>query len=103
MNYRILGQTGRKVSEIGFCGWAIGGTSEAAGTQWGWGETPERDAIAAVRRARERGVNFFDTADVYGNGRTEAVFGKALSSQSHRVYVASNVGNVLRHGAATQH
>src|SRR2546429_7884358 len=92
MNYRTLGQTGLKVSEISFGAWAIGGTSEAAGTQWGWGETPEAEAIAAIRRARELGVNFFDTADVYGNGRSEEVLGKALSSEWDKVYVASKVG-----------
>lgn len=98
MNYRILGQTGLKVSEISFGAWAIGGASEAAGTQWGWGETPERDAIAAVHRARELGVNFFDTADVYGNGRSEEILGKALSSQWDKVFVASKAGNVVRNG-----
>ena len=98
MNYRTLGQTGLKVSEISFGAWAIGGTSEAAGEQWGWGETPERDAIAAVRRARELGVNFFDTADVYGDGRSEEVLGKALSSEWDKVFVASKVGNVVRNG-----
>jgi aryl-alcohol dehydrogenase-like predicted oxidoreductase len=99
MNYRALGQTGLKVSEISFGSWAIGGTSEAAGTQWGWGETPETDAIAAIRRARELGVNFFDTADVYGNGRSEQILGKALSSEWDKVHVASKVGNVVRNGA----
>jgi aryl-alcohol dehydrogenase-like predicted oxidoreductase len=98
MQYRTLGQTGLKVSEISFGAWAIGGTSEAAGEQWGWGETPERDAIAAVRRALDLGVNFFDTADVYGNGRSEEILGKALSSDWSKALVASKVGNVVRNG-----
>ena len=98
MNKRTLGCTGLKVSEISFGSWAIGGTSEAAGTQWGWGETPEGDAIAAVRRAHELGVNFFDTADVYGDGRSEEMLGKALSTDWDKVYVASKVGNVIRNG-----
>src|SRR2546429_2084700 len=98
MNYRTLGQTGLKVSEISFGAWAIGGTSEAAGTQWGWGETPEAEAIAAIRRARELGVNFFDTPDVYGNGRTEEVLGKAPSSELDKGYVAAKVGNAVRNG-----
>ena len=85
MNYRTLGQPGLKVSEISF-------------GAWGWGETPEAEAIAAIRRARELGVNFFDTADVYGNGRSEEVLGKALSSEWDKVYVASKVGNVVRNG-----
>src|SRR5438067_9294067 len=94
MNYRILGKTGAKVSEIGFGAWAIGGTSEAAGVEWGWGETPETDAIAALRRARELGVNFFDTADVYGNGRREQIIGKAFAGNWKDLLVASKCGNV---------
>src|SRR5919108_3732009 len=102
MNYRTLGSTGLQVSEIGFGAWTIGGTSEAAGTQWGWGETPEADAIAAIQRARELGVNFFDTADVYGNGRSEEILGKALGPDWKDVYVASKVGNVIRHQRAAK-
>src|SRR5690348_729459 len=102
MQYRTLGQTGLKVSEISFGAWAIGGTSEAAGEQWGWGETPERDAIAAVRRALDLGVNFFDTADVYGNGRSEEILGKALSSDWGKAMIASKVGNVVRNGVGAK-
>ena len=102
MNNRTLGQTNLKVSEIGFGAWAIGGTSEAAGTQWGWGDVPERDAIAAVHRARDLGVNFFDTADVYGGGRSEEILGKALSADWDKVYLASKVGNVERNGVSVK-
>lgn len=98
MQYRTLGSTGLKVSEIGFGAWAIGGASEAAGEQWGWGDTPEADAIAAIHRARDLGVNFFDTADVYGNGRSEEILGKALGPDWKDVLVASKAGNVVRHG-----
>lgn len=98
MRYRTLGKTGLEVSEIGFGAWAIGGTSEAAGMQWGWGETPEREAIAALHRARELGVNFFDTADVYGNGRSEEILGKAFGGSWDKILVASKCGNVVRDG-----
>jgi aryl-alcohol dehydrogenase-like predicted oxidoreductase len=98
MNYRTLGKCGVKVSEIGFGGWAIGGPSQSAGIQFGWGEVPEEDAIAAVRRAHELGVNFFDTADVYGKGRSEEILGKALAGAGDRIYVASKVGNVTVRG-----
>ena len=98
MNYRILGKTGAKVSEIGFGAWAIGGSSVAAGVEWGWGETPETDAIAALHRARELGVNFFDTADVYGNGRSEQIIGKAFAGTWKDLLVASKCGNVVRNG-----
>lgn len=98
MRYRTLGKTGLKVSEIGFGAWAIGGTSEAAGVQWGWGETPESEAVAALHRAKELGVNFFDTADVYGNGRSEEVLGRAFGGNWHGLLVASKCGNVVRNG-----
>jgi aryl-alcohol dehydrogenase-like predicted oxidoreductase len=98
MNYRMLGTTGLRVSEIGFGAWAIGGSSEAAGVQWGWGDTPEADAIAALHRARELGVNFFDTADVYGNGRSEQIIGKAFAGKWNGLLVASKCGNVVRDG-----
>ena len=98
MQLRALGSTGLNVSEIGFGAWAIGGITEAAGTQWGWGDTPEPDAIAAVQRARDLGVNFFDTADVYGNGRSEEILGKSLGPEWKDVFVATKVGNVVRHG-----
>ncbi len=98
MNYRTLGRCGVKVSEIGFGAWAIGGPSQSAGIQFGWGEVPKEDAIAAVRRARELGVNFFDTADVYGKGRSEEILGKALAGDGGDTCVASKVGNVTRGG-----
>jgi aryl-alcohol dehydrogenase-like predicted oxidoreductase len=98
MKYRTLGKAGIKVSEVGFGSWAIGGRSEEAGTPWGWGEVPEAEAIAAVRHALELGANFFDTADVYGDGRSEEVLGKALASEWDKVYVASKAGNVVRDG-----
>ncbi len=98
MNYRTLGRCGVKVSEIGVGGWAIGGPSQSAGIEFGWGEVPEEEAIAAVRRARELGVNLFDTADVYGKGRSEEILGKALAGDAGDTYVASKVGNVTRGG-----
>lgn len=98
MKYRVLGKTGLEVSEIGFGAWAIGGTSEAAGVQWGWGDADEAASIAALHRARELGVNFFDTADVYGNGRSEEVIGKAFGSSWGDTLVASKCGNVVRNG-----
>jgi len=72
MQYRELGNTGMKVSAIGFGGWAIGGPSEASGTPLGWGRTTDEDSLAAIRRARDLGVTFFDTSDSYGFGRSES-------------------------------
>lgn len=61
MKYRPFGRTGWKVSEIGFGAWGIGGA---------WGSVDDSVSLAALRRGLERGINFFDTADVYGNGRS---------------------------------
>src|SRR4051812_21534779 len=62
MEHRPLGRTGFNVSSISFGAWAIGGT---------WGSVDDRESLAALHRALDVGVNFFDTADVYGDGRSE--------------------------------
>jgi aryl-alcohol dehydrogenase-like predicted oxidoreductase len=93
MQYRDLGKTGIKVSEIGFGAWAIGGAVEASGVPLGWGNITDDESLAAIRRARELGVTFFDTADVYGNGRSESLLGIVLSRHRHDVVLATKVGN----------
>src|SRR5947199_1333261 len=97
MQYRELGRTGIKVSAIGFGAWAIGGASEASGTPLGWGRTNDDESLAAIRRARDLGVNFFDTADSYGFGRSESLLGIVLSRNRQSVVVATKVG-VMRMG-----
>ena len=67
MNYRELGRTGWKISEISFGAWAIGGA---------WGAVDDKDSLAALHAALDAGVNFFDTADVYGDGRSERLLAK---------------------------
>ena len=67
MKYRSLGRTGWKVSEISFGAWAIGGA---------WGHVSDEDALAALHKAVDSGVNFIDTADVYGDGRSERLIAK---------------------------
>ncbi len=94
MQYRDLGRTGIRVSAIGFGGWAIGGTTEASGTPFGWGHTFDDESLAAIRRARELGVTFFDTADSYGFGRSESLLGIVLSRHRHEVVIATKVGVV---------
>ena len=94
MHYRKLGNTGITVSDIGFGGWAIGGAAEASGTPFGWGRTNDDDSLAAIRRARELGVTFFDTADSYGFGRSESLLGIVLSRQRQDVVIATKVGVV---------
>lgn len=92
MQYRTLGKTGWQVSVIGLGTWNIGGQ---------WGEVDDRTALATVWRAYECGVNFFDTADAYGEppGRSEELLGKALQGIRQEVFIATKVGNwARRHG-----
>lgn len=86
MQYRSLGSTGWSVSEIGFGAWAIGGS---------WGSVSEEDAHAALSSAADHGVNFIDTADVYGDGRSERLIGEFLTTRNERIYVATKVGRRL--------
>ena len=86
MNYRIFGRCGWGISEIGFGAWAIGGS---------WGKVQEDDAISALHRAIDCGLNFIDTADVYGDGRSERIIAKVLKDRSERVYVATKAGRRL--------
>lgn len=80
MRYRELGGTGMQVSEIGFGGWAIGGS---------WGPQENSDSTQALHLAIDRGVNFIDTAAGYGGGESERVIGSVLKDRSERIYVAT--------------
>jgi len=86
MKYRIFGKTNWKVSEVGLGTWALGG---------GWGRVSESDAIGVLEKAMERGINFFDTADVYGDGKSEQLIGQVLKSTDQKIYVATKFGRRL--------
>ena len=86
MQDRTFGRLGRKVSEIGFGAWAIGGT---------WGEVSEADAKAALNAALDAGVTFIDTADVYGDGRSERLIAEVLAMRADRPFVATKAGRRL--------
>jgi len=86
MNYRSFGRTGWQVSEIGFGAWAIGAE---------WGPVSEEDALLALHAAIDQGVNFIDTADVYGDGRSEQIIARTLKQRSERIYVATKAGRRL--------
>ncbi|MGH7538522.1 MAG: aldo/keto reductase, partial [Gemmatimonadales bacterium] len=88
MKRRLLGRTELAVSEVGFGGWAIGGNRYGNS----YGPTDDVESIRAVRRAFERGCNFFDTADVYGHGHGEAILGEALEGVRRQVVIATKVG-----------
>ena len=94
MQYRELGNTHIKVSEVGFGAWAIGGATEAAGVPIGFGRSNDDDSLAAIRRARDLGVTFFDTADSYGFGRSESRLGLVLSRSRQEGVIATKVGVV---------
>lgn len=91
MKYRLLGKTGIHVSEMGFGGWAIGGPVDLFGMPVGWDSVNDADSTAAIHRALELGVNFFDTADSYGSGHSEELLGASL--QNKDCIVATKVGN----------
>jgi len=86
MQYRGLGRTGWKVSAVSFGAWAIGGT---------WGPVKDTESLAALHRAVELGVNFFDTADVYGDGRSERLLAQLRREHSETVYITTKAGRRL--------
>ncbi len=86
MNYRPLGRTGWEVSEVSFGAWAVGGT---------WGPVDDAESLAAMHRAVDLGVNFIDTADVYGDGRSERLIRQLRSERSEQIQVATKAGRRL--------
>ena len=94
MEYRKFGRTDLLVSEIGFGGWVIGGPAMAGEVPIGWGATDQRMSEEALKTALDRGVNFFDTADFYGLGHSEALMGNVLSNQEEAL-IATKVGHRL--------
>ncbi len=86
MQYRQLGRTGWKVSTISFGAWAIGGA---------WGQVDDQESYAALQRAVELGVNFFDTADVYGDGRSERLLAQLRHQNPGEIHIATKAGRRL--------
>lgn len=86
MRYRQLGRTGWKVSEISFGAWAIGSM---------WGRVDDNESLAALHRAIDLGVNFIDTADVYGMGHSERLIARLKKQRSETIHVATKAGRRL--------
>lgn len=86
MQYRELGRTGWKVSTVSFGAWAIGGS---------WGNVDDNESLAALHRSIDRGVNFIDTADGYGDGRSERLIAQLRKDRSETIYVATKIGRRL--------
>ena len=83
MQYKLLGRTGYRVSTVGFGAWAIGGT---------WGRLNDAEAMRCLHRALDLGVNFFDTADVYGDGHSERLLARLRRERSEPFWVATKIG-----------
>src|SRR6267142_1473810 len=86
MEYRELGRTGYKISTISFGAWAIGGA---------WGSVEDKDSLTALHRSLDLGVNFFDTADVYGDGRSERLLAQLRKERKDKFYIATKAGRRL--------
>jgi aryl-alcohol dehydrogenase-like predicted oxidoreductase len=86
MQYRTLGRTGWKVSAISFGAWAIGGS---------WGTVSDKDSLDALNRAIDLGVNFIDTADVYGDGRSERLVAQLKRDRREKIFIATKAGRRL--------
>ncbi|XQY92509.1 aldo/keto reductase [Metabacillus sp. HB246100] len=80
MNYRQLGNTDLTISELSFGTWAIGGS---------WGKSDDQEALRGLERAMDAGVNFFDTADVYGDGHSEELLAKATKGKEDKIHIAT--------------
>jgi aryl-alcohol dehydrogenase-like predicted oxidoreductase len=87
VEYRVLGRTGWRVSVIGFGAWAIGGDA--------WGRTDDEESMRALHEAIDRGVNFVDTADVYGDGHSERLVARLLRERREEIIVATKAGRRL--------
>ncbi len=89
MKTRVFGRTGIEAGEVGLGTWQLGGD---------WGAVPDETALATLRAAYEAGVNFLDTADVYGAGRSEQLIGRFLKETHARVFVATKLGRAADPG-----
>jgi aryl-alcohol dehydrogenase-like predicted oxidoreductase len=83
MQFHELGRTGWKVSTVSFGAWAIGGS---------WGSVNDKDSLAALHSSIDLGVNFIDTADVYGDGRSESLVAQLRKERKETIYVATKAG-----------
>src|SRR5437588_6869177 len=87
MEYRTFGRTGWNVSTIGFGAWGIGGDA--------WGPTDDKTSLATLNRAIDLGVNFIDTADVYGDGHSEQLIAQVRKARREQLIVATKAGRRL--------
>ncbi len=96
MRRRPLGRSRLEVSEIGFGTWGLGGTNRGAVA---YGPTSDAESVAALRRAHQRGITFYDTADFYGQGHSETLLGQTFAGRRQEVFLASKLGLVNADGS----
>ena len=99
MKKRRLGKSGLELTRVGLGSWAIGG----AGWQYAWGAQDDWDSIATIHRALDLGINWIDTAAVYGLGHSEEIVGQAVAGRRDRVILATKCGLVWGGGGAIVH
>ncbi|MFH9859344.1 aldo/keto reductase [Streptomyces sp. NPDC017202] len=96
LQHRKLGHSDIEVGALGFGCWAIGGEwQDPDGNPLGWGRVDDDESVAAVHRALDLGITFFDTADTYGAGHSERVLGRALRGRRDEVVIATKWGNTF--------
>lgn len=93
MEYRNHPELRTKISLLGYGTWPLSGPAILAGKQAGWGEVDEVESMKAIQLAVEQGINFFDTADIYGNGKVESLLNKALGKRIKDVIICTKFGN----------
>src|SRR5438046_163711 len=93
MKFRELGQSGIKVSEISLGCWTMGGLNWVNGRPNGWANVDEAEVSKGIHAAIESGVNHFDNADVYGNGKAEQMLARILGSRSKDFVIATKTGH----------
>ena len=97
MKTKELGKSGLALTRVGLGTWAIGGS----GWQFGWGSQDDRDSIATVHEALDLGINWIDTAAVYGLGHSEEIVGRAVAGRRDRVILATKCGRMTDPGSTT--
>ena len=99
MQTRQLGKTDLFITPLGFGSWAVGG----GGWQFGWGSQDDRESIAAIDQALDRGINWIDTAAVYGLGHSEQIVARAVNGRADRPYIFTKCSMVWNHDGNITH
>jgi aryl-alcohol dehydrogenase-like predicted oxidoreductase len=95
---RVLGRSGIEISAMGLGCWAIGGVQYRAGEACGWAGTNDAESIRAINTGIDLGINFIDTADMYGGGHSEEVIAKAIKGKRDQLVIASKFGYTFTEG-----